>query len=172
MVPYVACHIGLLGLKSRIHNVYTVPCGTEKKPKARGRNGVRGSFWPSPLLPTIVLPFVPLSSIMDPAVLQTMRPTVCAQSRQKFSAGGAKQNKSVPARSIHVARAGKKTRVSALPCYTGIHLSGLFSFTPLPKDEKLLLVKLLGVPNWGHCPQKEAVSSGPMVSLEGPTDGQ
>lgn len=58
------------------------------------------------------------------------------------------------------------------PANTGIHLSGLFSFTPLPKDEKLLLVKLLGVPNWGHCPQKEAVSSGPMVSLEGPTDGQ
>lgn len=78
MAPYVACHIGLLGLKSRIHNVYTVPCGTEKKPKAQGGNGVRGSFLPSPLLPTIFLPFVPPSSIINPAVLQTMRPTVCA----------------------------------------------------------------------------------------------
>lgn len=65
MTHYVACHIGLLWLRSRIHNVYTVPCQMEKNPKAHGGNGARESFLPIPLLPTIFLPFISLPSIMD-----------------------------------------------------------------------------------------------------------
>lgn len=115
MAPYVACHIGLLWLRSRIQSIYTVPCGMEKKPKAQRGNGIRGFFLPSPLLPTIFLPFVPLPSIMDLTVLQTKGPTVCTPEQAEVF-GRRRQNKSIPARSIHVTSEGKRTQVLALPC--------------------------------------------------------
>jgi len=114
MAPHVACHIGLLWLRSRIHNLYTVPCGTKKKPKAQGGNGVKESFLPSPLLATMFLSFVPLPSIVDLTVLEMTGPTVCAPEQAEVF-GRRYQNTNTPARSIDVVREGKRARVFALP---------------------------------------------------------
>lgn len=113
MAPYVACHIALLWLRSRIHNVYTVPLGTEKKPKARGNNGVRGSLLCSPLLPAMFLPFhpAPIHHSAD-SPTDDRADCLCPGAGRSFQ----QENKSIPVRSNRFAGEGERAQVLELPC--------------------------------------------------------
>lgn len=108
MAPYVACHIGLLWLRGRIHNVYTAPWGMENKPRTWGANVLGDPSCPllcSPPSPCLSFPSHPSWTV----VLKTTGPAVCA-SKQAGVSGRRCQDRSIPVRFIHITGVGTRER--------------------------------------------------------------